>query len=837
MKKNQMLLIVFLFSLKVSFSVNLSGTYTNIYGNSGTIRNFYGNNIIVNDIVIQSKCILVLKCGIYRVSPGVKITIEAGGQLCLYDAILTQSADNSNGNSVTLNSTNNWLGIEVLGNDDSSHQELVCPTPVCSGVPPAIQFNDGPLYNHGVIVMYKSKIRYSDFGVTLGGKILKNSHFGYYNIGQSGGQIYTYLSAFENNYWRHILFASYSKSLNKSILIKNEFNYEQGVDPILGHQHRDIIAYDNSFKYNVEKNIFNVKSVFNNFYGIELLGSYMRINDNVFKWHIVGVLYNSAFGNFFSNVQVIHYNTFDQCQVAIDNCGGARLRVEKNPAIKSCGFIRYSTTARSSGAPIFTHFNSSPYPVYGGFSSTDNGTVGIYNGSGGYNLQCNGNSFTTKPVILNIKKDASIITWKSGALSSLFMGNTLNGSVSGFRSVENNLGFKLGCNTFSLSRTNDILNDANGLVSTQGSTTSPTGNIHSRRQSVYDINNLNSFYSGAILPTLKWKYYFKNNLGVNQTPAYITNNTVQTIGNGNYPNCSVNFVDNFTSGCDGRLRGILPFQMTSYTAIKSELTSLLVGGIDTSEEDEYNDINLKYDLSMMDMVDHLVLNGIAYEHSVSDSIKQFLIAHNTLNSKVYMVDWYLSKDSFNRANDLMDTLMANYPTNDFVKDFVEFKSLTSLCMQADSTPSFLFNHFNDFKDIADSLGYFSRSALGIAQFIANSDSTNTYFQNKFYFAFLPDVTDSINTDTLIRETINVYPVPFTSSVSVDINNYLPTNRTFNVVLKDLDGTQLFSYFPFVVNANTSNNFTDTTVSSLGTGLYILQVFENGVMIDVRLINK
>ncbi len=51
MKKNQILLIVFLFSLKVSFSVNLSGTYTNIYGNSGTIRNYYGNNDIINGVM------------------------------------------------------------------------------------------------------------------------------------------------------------------------------------------------------------------------------------------------------------------------------------------------------------------------------------------------------------------------------------------------------------------------------------------------------------------------------------------------------------------------------------------------------------------------------------------------------------------------------------------------------------------------------------------------------------------------------------------------------------------------------------------------------------------
>ena len=845
MKRNSLLLLLLL-TIKLANSVNLSGDYTSIHPN-GTVRNFYGNNNITGNIVVKSKCILNLWCGIYKISPGVKITIEAGGQLCLYNAILTQSADNTNANSITLNTANNWVGIEILSAGGSSpsdwaQEELICPTPSCIGAPPDIQPNDGPLYKNGVMFCYKSKIRYSNYGVTVGGEIIDNSywHFRYWWSGSGGGQLYAIKSSFENNRWRHLLFANYLP-VNLSIVIGNRFITEQGVDPILDEQHRDIIIDRTAFKYNIEKNNFEVRSLFNNYWGIELRGAYARINNDTFKWQMAGVIYNTTAVNptapkwafDLGYVQAVQNSYFKQCQVAIDNGAGTRVRVEKN-IIQTCDFFRYNTNSRTTGSTVFTYFGSGPYPNYSGFTSGDNGTIGVYNGPGGYNLQCNGNSFITKPPILNPSKDASIVTAASGNLSSVFMNNTLSSAVSGFRSIANNKGFQIGCNTFKASRKNDILNDPSGLLSNQGTSSKPTGNVHSRfsgsgRSDILNLNTIN--YSFPISKRLK--YYYKNGI-TPQIPLNFTSSTVTIAGTNAANNCNTSYLWNYESGC--AYLSLLPPQKARYDSLKTTRNAYLEGGISPEEQEEFDNISQNYDMAMVNMMDYLILNGNAYNHDVSDSIKQLLLTHNTLNSKVYLVDWYISKDSFSKADNLMDSLLSNYSGDKFVEDFVEYRDLLSQCQQSDSTNAFLFSHFNNFAAIADSLGYFSHAALGIAQEIANLDSTNSFYHNQFYGTWVPDVSDTNLIDYSVTENIIAYPVPFSSSLTVSIENYTSNIRTFTAVLKDMDGTELFSHV-VTVNANDLNTVTDTSLSTLVPGLYALQIYESSVLIDVRLINK
>ena len=175
----------------------------------------------------------------------------------------------------------------------------------------------------------------------------------------------------------------------------------------------------------------------------------------------------------------------------------------------------------------------------------------------------------------------------------------------------------------------------------------------------------------------------------------------------------------------------------------------------------------------------------------------------------------------------------NYSGNDFVDDYIEYYLLISTYLQNHNN-SWLFSHFDDFKTIADSNGYMSSNALSVAQYIALTDSTNDYFNEFFSYRFLPSVTDSMLTDT-ITEEITVYPIPFSSNLSIDIENFTPNNRTFTIILKDLTGVEKFKS-NLVVIANDLNTLTELT-GTITSGLYIMQIFEAGILVDSRLVSK
>ena len=89
-----------------------------------------GNQNFTDNIVIQNRAILVLECGIFKITKGKKITIEKGGQLFLSYATVTHESDNA-GTSTTVNTANNWMGIEVLGDNGENQLNQFNQLPPC----------------------------------------------------------------------------------------------------------------------------------------------------------------------------------------------------------------------------------------------------------------------------------------------------------------------------------------------------------------------------------------------------------------------------------------------------------------------------------------------------------------------------------------------------------------------------------------------------------------------------------------------------------------------------------------------------------------------------------
>lgn len=825
---------IFAFFVNFSYGVINFGPRTAGY----TYYRYNGNRSFADNIVVQNRAILVLECGIFNITKGKKITVEKGGQLFLSYATLTHESDAA-GNSTTVNTANNWIGIEVLGDNGENqstqfNQLPPCYTYGCIGYSDTIDYdiNALPQYKQGFLAMYKSKIRYSNCGVTLG-KILLNSPFA--DIGEGGGIFMSNECSFENNHFRHLYFASYSFQSNIARVISNNFNYDHLTNqwPTFQHMHRDIIARDNSFKYNFEYNNFSVFTLFNNFIGLELYQSYMRLNYNTFKYHMAGVVLGNYFGGSWNNIHYIQNNTFDQCQVGVDIGGVNKVRIDNN-TIKLCTFKR-----EINGGPNFmTYFNSTTFRPYTGFTPNQNGTVGVYSSTGSYNLQCYRNKFSAQLAPLS-NQDGAIVTWMNGTLASSFFKNTSNRMVTGFRSIENNRGYQVQCNSFSASRFCDIFNDqitgtgiTNSLMSNQGSPIKPTRNTHTRYTGSgrWDLNNENTTnYSGAN----RLRYYWRSGINV-EDPRNVTSSTVNEISNFGSNLCGINLeieTYNPEEGCGRKNR--IPSELTIYNGIKDDIDELLVGGISSEEEDDYALLLHDFDISMNGMIDHYISNHMEYGYNETDSIKIFLKAHNTFNSKVHLIQLYLSLDSFNVAEDLMDSLSAHYSGDDFIDDYVEYYSLISTYLQNHNN-SWLFSHFDDFKTIVDSNGYMSSNALAVTQYIAYSDSTNDYFNEMFSYRFLPDISDSLLTDT-ITEEITVYPIPFSSNLSIDIENFTSNSRTFTIILKDLTGVEKFNS-NLVVMANDIDTLTELT-GSIATGLYILQIFEDGILIDSRLVSK
>ncbi len=790
------------------------------------LKNYYvfnGNHTFNGNIIVKSGVVLVMKCGVFKFNANKCIRVELGGRLRLFNSTLTQVADNSNANSVTLNRLNNWLGIQINGNPNIPQQTIsTCENaPVCSSMSNTrdSSYSDHGASDQGELQMHKSKIRYSNFGINMGPFQPSNSV-----LQNQGGLLIARECSFENNYYYHINFHQYM-FLNKSIITKNQFIYDDLTEanspwPTFGHSHTDITNVGNSFKYNIEYNNFSVKTLFNNFRAINNYGS-MHIVNNSFKYHIAGIVFRSWTPFSFPNFNLAYGNTFDRCQVAIDVRDESNTRVEYN-TITPCTFTRWKN---GSTTDFFTYFSNGQLPSYG---PNQNSTIGIYNTAN--NFRCSYNKYTTSSTISS--EDAAIVSYASLSLSSYIFKNTTKSAVTGFRCIGPNNGFKIECNTFSTSKIGDILIDPNGVIINQGSLSKPTGNAFTTLVGRSDLNNKNiTTYSGS-----KWKFFYK--LGSSsETPNPFTAATIDVLSTNKSNLCTPiyeSFGLDLPTGCANTR--VYQTDKKGYSNIRLKLDSIQLGGITEDERDEFDNLLVDYDIVMTNIIDGFASNHLRFGYNVNDSIKSFLVSHNTINSKFMLVRFYIGIKDFSNAQSLLDSLVYDFPDSEMVNKYVKYNSFISDMLQNnDSSNSWLFSHFNQIKEIADTSGYMASCARDLTQLIADLDTSNTYHNTQMYFNYLPEILDSIGVDTP-TDSVSVYPIPFSSNLTIQIENFTGNSRTFSIKLKDMSGSEIYSNNSFSVSANSVNSDIIET-NEVVQGLYFIQVYENNILIDVRLINK
>jgi hypothetical protein len=427
-----------LFVLLLTHLCVATTTYTNKFGTPGTWYKLSGNTAITDDILVKSKVILVLECGIFNISANKKITVEKGGHLLILNSTLTQASDIL-GTSTTLTLSNNWKGIEVYGdpNEEQTDDPYICNFGTCdyttntAGTINAHPSYTYPLYSQGVVRIYNSKIRYSNYGVSMGTFVEPWS--------KGGGLLVAVRCSFENNKYHHILFGQY-KYTNFSIIKDNKFKYDHltNTGPNFYDFHSDIHFREGaSLKYNIEGNEFSIYTMYNNCYGILCDLNSIKIVNNSFKNHMAGIKMNyPGFITTGPKTKYIKSNYFDQCQVGIHMGFTVVARIEDNVFI-ACGFDR-----KINGGPQFTSYFTND-PLFPSPYNSDNqkATVGIFSSSG-FNMQCKGNSYTRHFTQRSLE-DAFLVAFKTGSNPSSFYKNTNNRGVIGFRSCNDNTGFRV----------------------------------------------------------------------------------------------------------------------------------------------------------------------------------------------------------------------------------------------------------------------------------------------------------------------------------------------------------------------------------------------------------
>lgn len=818
--KNLKLLSVLGLSLLLNFTSFAQTTVTllNTPCTRHYMSDYLSNGVCTTNIVVPAKNTLIVT-GLVRMATNTKITLEPGAILYMDGATITHE-DDVLGTSYT--ETKFWHGIEAKG-DPTKAQDKELQF-VCVSLSNCISGNDhtwthgccgyiGNSVEQAIVYMNNSKIRYSYVGISAGDKsfgLNNNSSLVTLPYGTQGGALlYVKNSQFENNFETCLTFAPYP-NFPQSSVIQNSLFYSQFnngyhlTKPSGGYLRTAYIkTHLNDFKHEIKGNNF-VYVATTNYYpkdnsGLMLYSSSANIKENTFSNLDRGVELLGGVSRLVRRVK-INKNTFQYCGLGIVNKSKDAITAKENSLLLSEGYFPVNAVGIAEHSPALSNINKNSFY---NFSSQLQDNWGI---------AVKGNGFIPNRVNYN---------------------TTLKLKYS-FHSEDKNTNLQLICNTFTKTKLRDfnILNDPG--IGNQGSSTLPNGNKFSAMTSG-QWNILNGATSSI-------NYYYGSGLREEPNPKY----NVSTISASNDNTCPTGdeYYTPTKSICNAFAGGYIIGMVTNGNTIKGiyddladDMVAIEAGGVQASEEDEYNRLINAYDLTLADLVEvysDIMLADSMPDSTYRDTIVTVLGNHKTFTGNYLLLQFLLAEKNYTAANALISTLRTNYSTDADVLEYCDYMELMVLYAQSGYSNLWLKNNFTTLKTMADNDGVMADKAKVLTQAAVDTDSTNTYYGTTLYQWQFTDTSGSLPTDTSGLE-VTKYPNPFTSTISVDIKNTKTFSRSFNVLLKDLQGNQL-DIEPKTVGAG----LTETVVLSSGsspTGYYYVYVEESGTVIYYGLVYK
>lgn len=685
------------------------------------LSNYLTSGVCLTNIVVPSYNTLVVT-GTIRMATNTKIILEPGAVLYLNGATLTHE-DDLTGSSTTGNSF--WYGIIAKG-DPTKNQEIdmayICRYIELTNCPEnsegawntpdaecCVAIQPGNKGDQAIVYINNSKIRYSYVGISAGDESFLPTLDSYTNTpqgAQGGALLHITNSHFENNFETALTFAPYPNFRQLSVIQNNSFTTEFNTSnvpykPSTTAQH--FICYIksnlNTFKHIIYGNDFSFTKT-------------SSINHNSYN---CGIL-------LFSTKAKIRANVFSNLQRGVRLAGGVSFYTVR-PDVKDNQFISNNHGYENISSDLTSvRFNNFTIPSPSNFNSYSTG-VGAYSSylqNVGDNLLRRENSPTIE--------DWGMYIRNGRFLSSSVRLNTFENLRYGVYGGGKNNAIQMSCNTFSQIREKDMgVYDQPGFAN-QASAIIPAGNIFSNMitgQFHIDNSNGNSF---------TYHYYTTAPL---EEPIYVSNVAKSQTSNAN--TCEEYYeqgpID--LSICEPIPPYIASSKKTTVGGIKdvyndhaTEMAVIEVGGVQTSEEDDYRRVTNAYDLLLVDIVDgfsDFMLRDSSVDSTYRDSITTTLINHNTVAGDYILVQFYLGEKNYTAANSLISTLRTNYSTNADVIEYCDYMDLMVLYAQSGYTTTWLKTNFTTLKTMAENDGVMADKAKLLTQAAVDCDSNNIYY--------------------------------------------------------------------------------------------------------------
>lgn len=822
--KNLKLLSVLGLSLLLNFTSFAQSTIT--IPNNPLVKNYLSsyltNGVCTTNIIVPAHNVLIAT-GLIRMADNTKITLEPGALLYLNNATLTHE-DDLLGTSNTVSKF--WSGIFAKGSPTASQeveQDYVCNQIIsfnCMESAGSSWTTDNPCYfkrlnfNQAVVYVNNSKIRYSYVGISAGDEAFDVAQYTVENEPrgtQGGALLHISNNEFENNFESALTFAPYPNFRQLSVIQDNTFTTEFSVNNQPIKPNTSIVAQPIYLK------------VAHNSFKNEIMSNTFEFIDASF-----GTNYSSYCGGirFYSTRATIRLNNFRKLEEGIRILNG-------NPTLTRRLSINYNEFyANTEGIlDVSGDWNSIkkntfivPTPVY-----YEQNSYAVYSVNNNLNVISDNQIFSENASTI---KDKGLIIKDNDMISSLIYNNEISLIHQSLQSENDNSKVQVSCNKFSQSKQRDIYVVSSPGLNNQGSPFVPAGNKFSQLSSgQYNIDN---FLGNSLI------YYYNTAL---EDPTLSRN--INKLTSAGTKTCDISYdylipnpiCNKLTTLVYSDYVGLKNTTKSNYIQLEEDLVLIENGGVSTSEEDEYNRTLNAYDITLGDLIEtysNLMLADSMPDSTYGDSIIQVLTNHKTFAGDFMLLQYFIGEKDYSSATSLIGTLRTTHSSDTPILEYCDYMELMVQYGQNSLSTDWLKNNFSTLKSIADGNGLMADKAKVLTQAAVDCDPLNIYHGTILYTWVPVDSSGNPPGDTS-GIVVTKYPNPFTSTISVDIENTKNYSRTFSVLLKDMQGNLIDSKLTTVSNGQTNTEVLNS--GSATTGYYYIYIEENGTQLYYGLVYK